>query len=88
MKTLAIEDIYANPHALDSFLAAGEPVVMVRSGQAVADLVPKPASQAAAPRRARPDFKARFLQMWGQDAFNSKESVDVQFAEFRRDRRP
>ena len=88
VKTLAIEDIYANPHALDSFLAAGEPVVMVRSGQAVAELVPKPASSAATPRRARPDFKARFLQMWGPDAFTSKESVAEQFAEFRRDRRP
>ena len=88
MKTLAIEDIYANPHALDSFLAAGEPVVMVRAGLAVADLVPKPAVPAAAPRSVRPNFKARFLQMWGPDAFKSKESVAEQFAEFRRDRRP
>lgn len=88
MKTLAIEDLYANPHALDSFLAAGEPVVMVRSGRAVADLVPKPAAPVVAPQRARPDFQARFLQMWGADAFNSKESVASQFAEFRRDRRP
>lgn len=88
MKTLAIEDIYANPHALDSFLAAGEPVVMVRSGKAVADLVPKAAVPSAVPWSARPDFKARFLQMWGPDAFNRKESVAAQFAEFRRDRRP
>lgn len=88
MKTLAIEDIYANPHALDSFLAAGEPVVMVRSGQVVADLVPKPATASAAPRGTRPDFKARFLLMWGPDAFNSKDSVAGQFTEFRRDRRP
>lgn len=88
VKTLAIEDIYANPHALDSFLAAGEPVVMIRSGQAVADLVPKPAAPAAVPRRTPPDFKARFLQMWGAEAFKSEESVALQFAEFRRDRRP
>ena len=87
MKTLAIEEIYANPHALDYFLATGEPVVVVRSGQAVADWVPKPAAPAPVLPSTRPDFKARFLQMWGPDAFNSKESVAQQFAEFRRDRR-
>ena len=84
VKTLAIEDIHANPHALDSVLAAGEPVIVTRSGQAVADLVPKLVAPALP--CARPDFKARFLQMWGPDAFNSQESVARQFAEFRRDR--
>jgi len=87
VKTLALEDIYANPHTLDSFLASGEPVVVVRAGQVVADLVPKPAASAATERK-RPDFKARFRQMWGADAFDSKEPVAGQFATLRRDRRP
>ena len=88
VKTLAIEDIYADPHTLDSFLAAGVPVVMVRSGQAVADLVPKPAAPTVMRLSARPDFKARFVQMWGPDAFNNQDSAAMQFAEFRSDRRP
>jgi antitoxin (DNA-binding transcriptional repressor) of toxin-antitoxin stability system len=87
VKTLAIEDIHANPHVLDSVLATGEPVVITRSGKPVADLVPRSATPVPARINPRPDFKARFLQMWGPDAFNSTESMAQQFAELRRDRR-
>ena len=87
MKILAIEDIHANPHVLDSVLTTGEPVVITRSGKTVAELVPRSATPVPAPLYPRPDFRARFLQMWGPDAFNSNESVARQFAELRRDRR-
>lgn len=41
VKTLAVEDIYADPHKLDSFLDSGEPVEVVRDGRAAAELVPR-----------------------------------------------
>ncbi|GDY22993.1 hypothetical protein LBMAG56_43400 [Verrucomicrobiota bacterium] len=87
MKTLAIEEIHANPHVPDSILTTGEPVVITRSGKTVADLVPRSAAPMPARIYPRPDFRACFLQMWGPDAFNTNESVARQFTKLRRDRR-
>ncbi len=88
MKTLALEDIYADPHKLDTFLESGESVEVVRDGRAVADLVPRKAvkESGAAAKRPRPDFRARFLEMWGPDAFKSQISVTEEFEELRRQR--
>ena len=88
MKTLALEDIYADPHKLDSFLDSGEPVEVVRDGLAVAELVPRKAALEPGGTSKLPpiDFRARFLKMWGPDAFHSPVSVAEEFAELRRER--
>jgi len=88
VKTLALEDIYADPHQLDSYLVSGEPVAVVRDGQAVAEFVPHKNAMKIAGEAERPfiDFRARFLKMWGPDALRSEVSVAEQFEEFRRPR--
>ena len=88
VKTLALEDIYADPHKLDSFLDSGESVEVVRDGLAVAELVPRKAAAESGGTSKWPpiDFRARFLKMWGSDAFASQVSVTEEFAELRRER--
>ena len=88
VKTLALEDIYADPHKLDSFLDSGESVEVVRDGRAVAELVPRKAAAEPNGTSKWPpiDFRARFLKMWGPDAFRSPVSVAEEFAELRRER--
>ena len=87
MKTLTLEDIYADPHKLDPYLASGESVAVMRDGREVAELVPRKAAESSATaKRPRADYRARFLKMWGPDAFTSKISVSEEFAELRRER--
>ena len=88
VKTLALEDIYADPHKLDSYLASGESVAVVRDGREVAELVPRKAAVEPSGTSKWPpiDFRARFLKMWGPDAFLSPVSVAEEFAELRRER--
>ena len=86
MKTLAIEDLYADPHKLDSYLASGETVAVDRGGKAVAEFVPHKADASRAAERPRIDYKARFLKMWGPEAFAGDTSVAKEFAELRRGR--
>ena len=88
MKTVPIEDIYADPHKLDSYLASGEPVAVVREGRAVAEFVPNKDAVKSAAMVKRPaiNFRARFLEMWGPDAFKSGISVAEEFEELRRPR--
>ncbi len=88
MKTLAIEDIYADPHKLDTYLESGESVEVVRDGRAVADLVPRKAvKKSCEPAKWPPiDFRARFLKVWGPDAFQSQIPVSELFDELRRQR--
>jgi hypothetical protein len=88
VKKLALEEIYAHPHTLDSVLASGEPVAVMRAGRAVAEFVPKKdAANTASPRkRGTTNFRARFLKMWGPDALKSQISVAEEFADIRRER--
>ncbi len=88
VKTLALEEIYADPHKLDSYLVSGEPVAVVRDGQPVAEFVPHKSVVKAAGTSRPPtiDFRARFLKMWGPDAFKSEISVVEQFEQLRRPR--
>ncbi len=88
MKALTLEDIYADPHKLDSYLDSGESVAVVRDGREVAELVPRKAAveSSAIAKRPRADYRARFLKMWGPDAFASQISVAEEFAELRRER--
>jgi hypothetical protein len=88
LKTLALEDIYDDPHKLDSFLASGEPVAVVHDGHSIAEFVSRKDGLKIATERSRPstDFRARFLKMWGADAFKNKVSVAEQFEELRRPR--
>jgi hypothetical protein len=88
VKTLAIEDIYADPHKLDSYLESGEPVEILRGGRTVAELAPKKVlvESSGKLKRSPIDLRARFLKMWGPDAFRSPLSVGEEFEEIRRDR--
>ena len=83
VKTLALEDIYADPHKLDSYLDSGETVALIRGGKAVAEFVPHKADASGAVERPKVDYKARFLEMWGPGAFASGASVAEEFAEIR-----
>jgi hypothetical protein len=86
LKTLALEDIYADPHKLDSYLDSGEAVALVRGGIAVAEFVPHKVDASRAEKRPSIDYKARFLKMWGPEAFASGASVAEEFAELRQGR--
>jgi len=88
VKSLALEDIYADPHKLDSVLEAGESVEVVRNGRAVAVLVPRKAAVESGKTAQWPplDFRARFLKMWGTDAFRSEIPVTEVFDELRQQR--
>ena len=88
MKTLALEDIYADPHKLDPYLASGESVAVVRDGREVAELVPRKTAVefGTAAKRPQTDYRARFLKMWGPDAFSSLLSVAEEFAGLRSER--
>jgi hypothetical protein len=88
VKTLEIEDIYADPHKLDSFIDSGESVQVVRDGRAIAELVPRTAAvESGATSKWPPiDFHARFLRMWGPDAFHSEAPMADLFDELRRQR--
>ena len=86
-KKLAIEDIYDDPHKLDPFLEASEPVVLIKEGREVAQLMPICPTGGLgtlnAARSGKPDFRARFLKMWGADAFQSQGAVSEDFAPLR-----
>jgi hypothetical protein len=88
VKTLAIEDIYDDPHKLDSYLESGEPVEILRGGKTVAELAPrKLLAETSGPLKRSPvELRARFLKMWGPDAFRSPISVREEIEEIRRDR--
>jgi hypothetical protein len=86
VKTLALEDIYADPHKLDSYLESGEAVALVRDGMAVAEFIPHKASESVAVESPKIDYKARFLKMWGPQALESSISVAEEFAELRQGR--
>jgi hypothetical protein len=83
VKTLSLEDIYADPHKLDAILDAGEAVALVRDGRAVGEFVPRKVGAKGPEVRPTVDYKARFLRMWGTEAFASKRSVADDFAEMR-----
>lgn len=54
MKTLALEDLYADPHRLDPLLEAGERFAVVRGERTVAEIVPTtfpPSGGGELPRR-------------------------------------
>jgi hypothetical protein len=86
-RSLAIEEIYDDQHRLDPFLGTGEPVVLIKEGRAVAQLMPILPSGGGgtldAARFGKPDFRARFLEMWGADAFQSQLAVSEDFARLR-----
>ncbi len=88
MKTLALEDIYADPHKLDAYLESGEAVEVMRAGRAIAELIPRQATEKLDRVGKRPDtdYHARFLEMWGAEALSSSISVADEFAELRSER--
>jgi hypothetical protein len=88
LNTLALEEIYADPHKLDACLASVEPVAVVHAGQAVAEFVPHRDVAKIDEAKQPPaiDFRARFLKTSGPDAFKGKISVAEQFEELRRPR--
>gem|GEM_PF-2514771 len=81
VRSIAIEDVYDDPHKLDLFLGTGESVVMLKEGREVAQLMPILPSGKLGPQGSagsgKPDFRARFLEMWGADAFQGFTRVSV-----------
>jgi len=87
VRSIAIEDIYNDPHKLDPFLGTGESVVMLKEGREVAQLMPiLPNNRIGTLETAssgKPDFRARFLEMWGADAFQSQLVVSEDITQLR-----
>ena len=86
LKTLALEELYADPHKLDSYLESGETFALIRGGRAVAEFVPHPVGVGEVEKRPSIDYRARFVEMWGADAFDNGASVADEWAEIRRNR--
>ena len=86
-KKLALEDLYNDPHKLDPFLGTVEAVIILKEGREVAQLMPiLPRGRIGtlgAARSGKLDFRARFLKMWGADAFQSQLAVSEDFAPLR-----
>lgn len=87
MKTLALDDIHADPYQLDALLEAGERIEITRSGQPIAQVIPHPAAAPKLMPKERPDFRARLIEMWGPDALKSTEPVSELMDLIRAERR-
>ncbi len=78
MKTITLDEFYADPHVIGALLAAGEPAEILCKGDRVWIL--EPSVQSKEPSVPKPvtkaDFKARFLAMHGPDAFKNTRSVE------------
>lgn len=87
VRSIAIEDVYNDPHKLDPFLGTGESVVMLKEGREVAQLMPILPNSRIGTRETssagKPDFRVRFLGMWGASAFQSQLAVSEDFAQLR-----
>ena len=86
-KKPATGEIYNDPHKLDPLIKTSEPVVVLTEERSVACFIPIHSSSLTGTARTgesgRPDFRARFLGMWGADAFQSQISVLEDFAPLR-----
>ena len=87
VKTATVEEFTEHVADYLGCVEAGEEVALSREGRVVARVSPAQASKQAGATVAKPDFKARFLAMWGPDALGSTESVSAQFEALRSDRR-
>jgi hypothetical protein len=88
--SIAIEGVYDDPHKLDPFLGTGEPVVVLKDGREVAQLMPILPSGRLAKLQpddsGRPDFRARFLEMFVAEVFQGRISVSEDLEQLRSDR--
>ncbi len=75
MKTLTLDDIHADPYQLDALLEFGERIEITRAGRPIAEVIPHPVPSPKPMPKERPDFKKRFIEMWGPDALNSTVPV-------------
>jgi len=86
-KKPATEEIYNKPHKLDPLIKTSEPAVVLREERSVAYFIPiHSSSLTGTPRTGesgRPDFRARFLGMWGADAFRSQVPVSEDLEQLR-----
>jgi antitoxin (DNA-binding transcriptional repressor) of toxin-antitoxin stability system len=78
VKTITLEEIYADPHVLEPLIAAGEPVEITRNGERVGSLTP---NEKPLPKKPRVPFdaakhRAWFLKTHGPDAYKSTRSVE------------
>lgn len=87
MKTIALEDIYADPHMLELLLVESESLEISRPGQVLGMLTPK---KDLRPGKMPNRFDAGkhrtwFLESYGPDAYDSKRSVAELFEALRRE---
>ena len=91
MKTITLEEIYADPHVLDALLESGKPLQLFREGTKVGNIIPL---AEAKPNPEKPfvpfdieKHRAWFLATHGPDAYNSTRTSEDIFDELRRERR-
>jgi hypothetical protein len=90
VKTITLEDIYADPHVLDPLLA-GEPVEVMQKGERLGQLTPRLEQPVQKKPRVRFDaakHRAWFLKTHGPDAYKSTRTTADIFDELRRERSP
>ena len=83
----ATGEICNQPNKLDPLIKTSEPAVVLREERSVAYFIPiHSSSLTGTPRTGesgRPDFRARFLGMWGADAFRSQVPVSEDLEQLR-----
>lgn len=90
MKTITLEEIYADPHVLEPLLAGGQLVAILEKGKPVGDLVPRkqPTPEKKPARFHADEHRAWFLKTYGPDAFKSTRSVQDIIDHARQERSP
>ena len=79
VKAATVEEFTAHVADYLGWIEAGEVVALSREVRVVVRVSPAQASKQAGATFAKPDFKARFLAMWGPDSLASTESVSTPF---------
>jgi antitoxin (DNA-binding transcriptional repressor) of toxin-antitoxin stability system len=90
VKTITLEEIYADPHVLEPLLAGEDAVRILREGEPVATLAPveKPTPKKWINPFSAEAHRAWFLKTHGPDAYNSTRKTADVFDRLRRPRSP
>jgi hypothetical protein len=88
VKTVALEEIHADPHVLDLALANGEALSVSKDGRSVAEFRPLTleASSTVDLQAWVKEHRAWMLETWGPEAFKSTTPVEEDLKRIRRDR--
>jgi len=76
MKTATVRDLRNNFQKLESWLAEGESVEILKQGQPIAMLTQHQKHPSTA-KQGKPDFRARIKDVWGDRKFSPKEVEEM-----------